>query len=336
MKKSNCFFIDKKDINFVQTLMCGQIFSYKQFKDKFLILSANKKAEVFELKTNYKIVTADINYFKNFFDLKTDYEKIKQDLLKDYDNDIIKKVIKLKPVETKLKPIETKLNSVEKKFRLNKKNLNFLLDGEKKNFKVKNFSSKNLQNDILKKAIKFGSGIRILKQELLEVIISFVFSANNNIKRITDSLFKLRERFGTKLNDFFAFPTLNQLQKVSEKDFKEIGAGYRSVQLVKLIKQLKNIDLEEFKNLETEVLRKKLINLSGIGPKVADCILLFGFGRTDVFPVDTWIKQVFNLYFEKNEDKTQIRKFLIKKFGYLSGYAQQYLFYYQRSYVNKK
>ena len=321
MKNSNCFFIDKKDINFVQTLMCGQIFSYKQFQDKFLILSGNKKAEVFELETNYKIVTADVDYFKNFFDLKTDYEKIKQRLLK----------------KEKAEKSETKFNQVEAKFKPNKKNLSFLIDNAKFDF-FKNteiLSQKNLQKNILKEAIKFGSGIRILKQDLLEVIISFVFSANNNIKRITESLFKLREKFGTKQSDFFAFPTLNQLQKIGEKDFKEIGAGYRSAQLVKLIEQIKEIDLEKLKNLETEILRKELIELSGIGPKVADCILLFGFGRTDVFPVDTWINQVFNSYFGKNENKTQIRKFLIKEFGDLSGYAQQYLFYYQRSFVNK-
>jgi len=271
MKRCNSFNINKKEIDFVQTLMCGQIFSYKQFENKILVLSGDKQAEVFEFENYYKVITDDIEYFKNFFDLKNDYEKIKQKLI--------------------------------------------LQGGE-----------------ILAKAIEFGRGIRILKQDLLEVIVSFVFSANNNIKRITASLFALRNKYGTKLNDnFSAFPTLKQLGKINENEFKELGAGYRSAQLVKLITQLKELELKNLEKLDTEELRKKLISLSGIGPKVADCILLFGFARTDVFPVDTWIKKVFNLYYGKSDNINQIRKILIDKFGELSGYAQQYLFYYQRS-----
>lgn len=309
------FLINKNEINIAQTLKCGQIFSYEEKPDKIIIFSKDKKAEVVELEKYYKVFADDIDYFKKFFDLKTNYNKIKQSLI---------------------------------------------LQGE----------------EILSKAVQFGEGIRILKQDLLEVIISFVFSANNNIKRITASLLELRKKFGTKIDDYSAFPTLSQLSKISENDFKAIGAGYRSIQLVKLVKQLEQIDLKELNEYETEKLRTTLINLSGIGPKVADCILLFGFARTDVFPVDTWIKKVYNQYFQKlecpkpnqkitsnknakkdialstlqgktkqksnlkksakkEENITEIRKNLINKFGNLSGYAQQYLFYFQRSFIGK-
>lgn len=108
------------------------------------------------------------------------------------------------------------------------------------------------------------------------------------------------------------------------------GLGYRATQMVKLLKQLKDVDFEELKKLDTESLRKELISLSGIGPKVADCILLFGFSRKDVFPVDTWIVKIFHDKFGDTDNRNQMREELIKKFGDLSGVAQQYLFYHKR------
>ena len=272
MKTKTSFLINKNKINFVQTLMCGQIFSYKKTETGFLIFSANKKAEMIECEKNYKIITNDCNYFENFFDLETNYDAIKLEL------------------------------------------------GKEK---------------ILEGPINFGGGIRILKQDLLEVIISFVISANNNIKRITDILFRMREKFGENMGDFFAFPTLENLANITEQDFRELGAGYRSPQLFKLIKQLQNANFQDWKDLKTDLLRSKLIELSGIGPKVADCILLFGYGKTDVFPVDTWIEKVYNHYYGASKNRVLIRKELTEKFKNLSGYAQQYLFYYQRSFEEK-
>lgn len=125
------------------------------------------------------------------------------------------------------------------------------------------------------------------------------------------------------------------MAKITEQNFRELGAGYRSPQLFKLIKQLQNADFYDWKDLKTEVLRNKLIALSGIGPKVADCILLFGYGKTDVFPVDTWIEKVYNQYYGASKNRVLIRSKLTEKFKTLSGYAQQYLFYYQRSFKVK-
>ncbi len=88
---------------------------------------------------------------------------------------------------------------------------------------------------------------------------------------------------------------------------------------------------ENWRSLSTDNLRKNLLSLYGVGPKVADCILLFGYGRGDVFPVDTWIHQMFNTFYPPLENREQIRNKLVNQFGELSGYAQQYLFYYQRS-----
>ena len=187
-------------------------------------------------------------------------------------------------------------------------------------------------NKELASPILFGGGIRILKQDKLETIISFVVSANNNISRITKSLFYIREKLGSKVGDYFAFPTLNQLMLADEKFFVQAGLGYRAKQMVKLIQQLKHVDLDEWDRLDTQTLKNRLIALSGIGPKVADCILLFGFSRGDVFPVDTWISKVFyDFYGEITKNRVKMSEILTKKYGDLSGVAQQYLFYYKRS-----
>ena len=270
MQSKNSFFIEKTEIDFLQTLSCGQIFSYMQTENGFIVFSGNKVAKITELAEKYLVETDNINYFKNFFDLETNYAEIMSQLSK---------------------------------------------------------------HPVLKEPINFGRGIRILKQDILETIVSFVISANNNIKRITNSVFYLRENFGEKVGNYYAFPTLEKLKSLSEDDFRRAGTGYRSVQLVKLIKQLSSQEFLTWGSLPTEKLKAKLIALSGVGPKVADCIMLFAYAKPDVFPVDTWIEKVYNQYFEPCADRVKIRRNLVDKFQNLSGYAQQYLFFYQR---NKK
>jgi N-glycosylase/DNA lyase len=191
------------------------------------------------------------------------------------------------------------------------------------------------QFEILKNPIEFGHGIRILKQDLFEMLISFIVSANNNIKRIKLILGRLREKLGEKIENGYAFPSLFSMREQSEEFYKEIGSGYRAPYLAKVVWQIDQSTLENWKSLSTENLRKNLLSLYGVGPKVADCILLFGYGRGDVFPVDTWIHQMFNTFYPPLENREQIRNKLVNQFGELSGYAQQYLFYYQRSNKNK-
>ena len=118
-----------------------------------------------------------------------------------------------------------------------------------------------------------------------------------------------------------------------ENFFKSVGAGYRAPYLVNVIKQLKTeeFDIEKMKKLSTKELRKLLIKLSGVGPKVADCILLFGFSRGDVFPVDTWGEKIYKEIFLGNlKDRNKITDFFVETFGDLAGIAQQYLFFYKR------
>lgn len=188
---------------------------------------------------------------------------------------------------------------------------------------------------VLKPMLESAYGIRILKQNPIEMIISFIISSNNNIKRIQLIIDRICRKFGTMQGNenYYAFPSLKQLEKASVEDFKQCGAGYRASYLYKVVRELKNFDIKEVYSLNSENAIEKLLSLSGVGPKVADCILLFGFNKQDCFPVDTWIKKVYNEYFalEKTENVKQIRKELVNIFSNLSGYAQQYLFYYKRS-----
>lgn len=190
---------------------------------------------------------------------------------------------------------------------------------------------------LLSVAISYGEGIRILKQDPLETILSFIISANNNIPRIKQIIESICENFGTKINnEYYAFPTLEQLKEIPLEFFSKIKAGYRDKYLYKTIQMISNgFDLEVVNTLSGEEGGKYLEKLSGVGPKVADCILLFGFYVTDIFPTDTWIRKVYYDYLnqpvpEKHVDAKIVRSYFVNKFGSLSGYAQQYLFYYKR------
>lgn len=126
-------------------------------------------------------------------------------------------------------------------------------------------------------------------------------------------------------------PTKEDLLKASEKDFEELGAGYRAKYLYNAVRQFDRDKFENWRNDTSENLRKNLIQISGVGPKVADCIMLFGYGKQDVFPVDIWMKNMYEKYYHPEENRKIIAKNLTDEFGNLSGYAQQYLYYYMIS-----
>lgn len=174
-------------------------------------------------------------------------------------------------------------------------------------------------------AIEFGSGIRILRQDIYETIISFIISANNNIPRIQGIINRLCNGEG--------FPTAKELAEYSENDFKKIGLGYRASYLVKTTATLLSNDFDiNYPNTLNGLEANKYLTskLTGVGPKVADCILLFGYHKMDVFPVDTWIKKVYSDIFGDNVSPQKMREKLINTYGEYSGYAQQYLFYNKR------
>lgn len=189
----------------------------------------------------------------------------------------------------------------------------------------------------LEDALDFGSGIRLLNQDPLETIISFIVSANNNIPRIKGIIERLCEGLGENKGDYYAFPSLLALAECGEDFYKSIGAGYRSKYLDKVSKELLASDIEEIAKLDTVNARKKLMELSGVGQKVADCILLFAYKKTDLFPMDTWSKKIYKfLGFEDTSSVKKMSETLVDHFQNLSGYAQQYLYYYYRTIKNTK
>lgn len=194
----------------------------------------------------------------------------------------------------------------------------------------------------LKNSIEYGTGIRILKQDIWECIISFIISANNNIPRIKKIIENISKNYGKKIvfnnKEYYIFPTPEELSKASVEDLRSLGLGFRDVRVYNTTKKIlnKEIDIEKLvleKN--TEIIREELLKLDGVGEKVADCILLFGFNRFDVFPVDVWVRRVMNELYIHNEDenkvnKKEIRKIAKEKFLGIEGLAQQYLFYWKR------
>lgn len=199
------------------------------------------------------------------------------------------------------------------------------------------------ENCLIKGAVNYGRGIRILKQEKLETVISFIISANNNIKRIQGIIDRICLSLGEKYNfngmEYYAFPPIEKLAQAGEDFYKSIGAGYRASYLDKTSKEIAlGFDLTAIENMTLNSAEKSLMSLYGIGKKVCDCILLFAYGRQDVFPVDTWIEKVYYDSFCTCGEKIcreKIAEHFTGIFKEYSGYAQQYLFYYKRNFKSE-
>ena len=274
-----------KDFNCTHIFECGQCFRWnKQEDNSYTGVFGNN---VLNVKQEGDLVTfkgiCDKNIeqvVKEYFDLETDYSKVKQELAKIDDN--------------------------------------------------------------LKLSIEYGEGIRILNQDLWECIISFIISANNNIPRIKKIIERICNKYGNNIKwnekDYYTFPTVEQLSKASVQDLRELGLGFRDKRVYDTTQMFINneVSLKGLEEMEdTNALREKLLTLSGVGEKVADCILLFGLKRWEVFPIDVWVRRVMNELYIKKEDETkvsksEIQKLAKEKYHNLAGIAQQYLFYWKR------
>ena len=192
-------------------------------------------------------------------------------------------------------------------------------------------------DETLKAAAAENSGIRVLKQDKWEALCSFIISQNNNIPRIKGIIERLCAGLGKKVSfksgEYFAFPTVKDMANAPLEFYKSIGLGYRAEYILRLAKEIEGgLDVVNFNALDTLNLKRKLITLYGVGPKVADCVALFGYHRSDSFPVDTWIEKVYVQDFNgKLKDRSKIADELVKTFGQDAGYFQQYLFYYKRT-----
>ncbi len=196
--------------------------------------------------------------------------------------------------------------------------------------------------EVLNVASNIGKGIRILNQDPEETLFSFIISQNNNIPRIKLTIEKLCKELGNPIEFkgkiYYGFPKAERLSLQDCGFYKALGFGYRDKFMVDVSSKVyKGVDFKELKKLPYKELKKALLEFNGVGPKVADCVSLFGFGKTEGFPVDTWIEKLYKENFDgKLLDRNKIADFFTEKFGNYSGYVQQYLFYYKRSIEEKR
>lgn len=188
-----------------------------------------------------------------------------------------------------------------------------------------------VMDSTLAKYLDNSLGLKMIKQDKLECIISYIISQNNSVRNIQMSLNMLSEAYGEKVEflnkEYYLFPKLDRLASLSLENFRKCKVGFRDKYLVGIIESINNgsFDLNMIDTLNTEEALQYLINFKGIGMKVASCILLFSYQRFDVYPVDTWVKKFmednYNIVGEKN-----IREYCKKTYGEYSGLAIQYMF----------
>ncbi|MCC8160666.1 MAG: 8-oxoguanine DNA glycosylase [Oscillospiraceae bacterium] len=193
------------------------------------------------------------------------------------------------------------------------------------------------RDSVMKEAISYGGGIRILNQDLWESVISFIISASNNIPRIKGIIELFCNAYGDKIeymgNTYYSFPDISKTASLTKDDLAVIRAGYRDKYIMDAALKFKSGDLSEeyIKSLSTPDAKNALMSIKGVGNKVSDCILLFGLGRADSFPIDVWIKRIMEYcYFDGEQSIETISRFAEKHFADMGGYAQQYLFFYAR------
>lgn len=201
--------------------------------------------------------------------------------------------------------------------------------------KIENVISKIDKN--VNMAVKNSTGIRILNQDFFEMVISYIISANNNIPRISRSINEISKRYGKEIifeNDkYYLFPTLEELLKVTEEEFKSCGVGFRARYLKNTVKAISEnkINFEYMMKLDTICAKSELMKMQGIGPKVADCILLFSLNRKEVFPIDVWVERVMSkIYFKDLKGKVSkkdIINYSNNNFKEYAGIVQQHLFF---------
>lgn len=184
----------------------------------------------------------------------------------------------------------------------------------------------------MREAVEYGRGIRILRQQPFETLMSFIVSANNHIPRIKGILNRICERLGEEIGEGrYAFPSPEAMAAKGEAFYASLGAGYRAEYLADTARRIADgFDLDGVFGMPSDEANRYLCRLKGVGPKVADCILLFAFRKYDVFPVDTWIRKVYSDIVGGDATNAQMRKKLCEMYGKYAGIAQQYLFFYKR------
>ncbi len=183
-----------------------------------------------------------------------------------------------------------------------------------------------LKNDpTIAKAMEYGRGIRILRQDGWEALCSFIISQNNNIPRIKKIIENMSAKYGERIDEtHYAFPTPEALCEAGIDGLFELKTGFRAKYIYDAAQKVarSEIDLSLIDGMTTAEALSYLMQIKGVGLKVASCALLFGFNKTDAFPVDVWVKRVLDKYYPNGLDLDDL--------GNNAGMIQQYLFYYER------
>ncbi|MBZ9606507.1 8-oxoguanine DNA glycosylase [Clostridium estertheticum] len=205
----------------------------------------------------------------------------------------------------------------------------------KRNYTV--IKEKFKMDPLLKRSVDFGYGIRLLQQEPFELTISFIISSNNRIPMIKRAINNLSKKWGKPIEykgkTYYTFPTPADLEEATIEEIQSCSLGFRSKYVKNTVHQVYTgeVNLELIKAAEDDICHEELKKLSGIGPKVADCIMLFSMQKYSAFPVDVWVKRAMQFfYLAPDVSLPKIRTFARDKFENLAGFAQQYLFYYAR------
>lgn len=206
--------------------------------------------------------------------------------------------------------------------------LDFDYDSINKEFLLIDSNDKNIIDSCI--------GFKMINEPKFEVCMSYILSANNRVPRIKMGLDNISRMFGEKVvfrgKEYYLFPSVDKLVKASISDFRECKTGFRDRYLYEFVQSVYNglIDLDSINNMNSDEALKYLMNYKGIGEKVASCILLFGYHRFDVFPIDTWVKKYMKDKY--NFDKvSDIRKFMLDKYSNNCGLFIQYIYHYSRN-----
>lgn len=211
------------------------------------------------------------------------------------------------------------------------------LDLDRDYKKIKEELSKD---EVIKKAIEYGKGIRILKQDFFECLISFIISQQNNIPKIKKAIEGFCTLFGDEIlyngKIYYTFPDYKKVKDITLKDLEPLKIGYRDKYIIDAVKKINDneISYENLINMPYEEAKKSLLSINGVGEKVANCVLLFSLLKSEAFPVDTWIKKAMESLY--NLEVKEIPQYTKINFGKYSGFAQQYIFYYIRSQSKQK
>ena len=272
------------------TLCCGQVFRWSKIDGWWYGIAKNKTLKIRQVNAKLEFSNADENFVNNYFGIDDDLQKISAEIGKDTH---------------------------------------------------------------IKKALSHFWGLRIIRQDPWECLISYICATYKNIPAINRMLLLLSRKFGekTKLDgmEFFTFPTPQNLAEAPCKQLIECGLGYRAKYVQETSKRIfeNDFELENIKQLSYDQAKKALCKFAGVGPKVSDCVLLFSMGKLEAFPVDRWIERVILNHYAKqlpddfaqklaareglsNSEYAKLNAFGREYFGEYAGYAQEYLYHYER------